>query len=46
VIHCILSHHGRKDWGSPVEPATLEALVLHQADMLSAKFGATKGGVQ
>lgn len=42
VIHCLLSHHGRKDWGSPVEPATLEALVLHQADMLSANYGATK----
>lgn len=42
VIHCILSHHGRKDWGSPVEPATLEALVLHHADMCSANYGATK----
>lgn len=42
VQHCILAHHGRKDWGSPVEPQTLEALILHQADMLSAKFGATK----
>ena len=42
VTHCILAHHGRKEWGSPVEPQTLEALILHQADMLSAKFGATK----
>lgn len=42
VTHCILAHHGRKEWGSPVEPQTLEALVLHQADMLSAKFGDTK----
>lgn len=42
VIHCVLSHHGRKEWGSPVEPATLEATILHSADMLSAKFGATK----
>ncbi len=42
VVHCILAHHGRKEWGSPVEPQTLEALILHQADMLSAKFGATK----
>lgn len=42
VIHCVLSHHGRQDWGSPVEPATLEATILHSADMLSAKFGATK----
>lgn len=42
VVHCILSHHGRADWGSPVEPETLEALLLHSADMSSAKFGATK----
>ena len=42
VIHCILSHHGRKDWGSPIEPATLEALVLHQADLLSAQYGRGK----
>jgi 3'-5' exoribonuclease len=42
VTHCILAHHGRKEWGSPVEPQTLEALILHQADMLSAQYGATK----
>lgn len=42
VQHCILAHHGRKEWGSPVEPQTLEALILHQADMLSAHYGKTK----
>jgi 3'-5' exoribonuclease len=42
VTHCILAHHGRKEWGSPVEPQTIEALILSQADMHSAKFGATK----
>jgi len=42
VVHCILAHHGRREWGSPVEPQTLEALLLHQADMLSARFGQTK----
>lgn len=35
VGHCILSHHGRREWGSPVEPQTTEALLLHQADMMS-----------
>lgn len=45
VHHCILAHHGPvKEWGSPVAPKTLEALILHQADMLSAGYGATKGG--
>lgn len=42
VTHCILAHHGRKEWGSPVEPQTIEALILHQADLLSARYGATK----
>ncbi len=39
IGHCILSHHGRKEWGSPVEPQTKEALILHQADMLSCHYG-------
>jgi len=43
VSHCILSHHGpMKEWGSPVAPQSLEAILLHQADMQSAQFGATK----
>lgn len=42
VTHCILAHHGRKEWGSPVEPQTIEALILHQADLLSAQYGSTK----
>lgn len=42
VQHCILAHHGRKEWGSPVEPQTLEALILSQSDLLSAKYGASK----
>lgn len=43
VEHCILSHHGPvKEWGSPVAPNSLEALILHQADMLSAHYGRTK----
>lgn len=37
VVHCILAHHGRREWGSPVEPQTLEAFILHSADMMSAK---------
>ena len=35
--HCILSHHGKKEWGSPVTPSILEAYILHQADNTSAK---------
>jgi len=36
VEHLILSHHGRQEWGSPVEPATSDAFILHAADMMSA----------
>jgi 3'-5' exoribonuclease len=36
VGHAILAHHGRQEYGSPVEPQSLEALLLHHADMISA----------
>lgn len=39
VGHCILAHHGRQEWGSPVEPQTIEAFILHSADMLSMQYG-------
>lgn len=35
--HCIYSHHGQAEWGSPVEPMLLEAEILHYLDNLSAK---------
>lgn len=38
VRHILLSHHGRKEWGSPVEPMMPEALVVHEADDLDAKL--------
>jgi 3'-5' exoribonuclease len=37
VLHCILSHHGRREWGSPVAPCSREAWILHLSDMLSAR---------
>jgi 3'-5' exoribonuclease len=37
LLHLILSHHGRQEWGAPVTPMTLEAEVLHWADNASAK---------
>jgi 3'-5' exoribonuclease len=40
IVHCMLAHHGRKEWGSPVEPATNEAWILHAADMMSSREGA------
>lgn len=37
IGHAILAHHGRHEWGSPVEPQTIEAKILHEADMMSAR---------
>lgn len=37
LSHVMLAHHGELEWGSPMRPSTLEALVLHHADNLDAK---------
>ena len=42
IESCILSHHGRVEWGSPFEPRSNEAVLVHQADMISAQIGAGK----
>ncbi|OFX17601.1 MAG: hypothetical protein A2Z18_10275, partial [Armatimonadetes bacterium RBG_16_58_9] len=34
--HAVLAHHGSKEYGSPVEPRSIEALILHAADKLDA----------
>lgn len=38
LLHCILSHHGELEWGSPKRPKTLEALVLHYAEDMDGKI--------
>jgi len=38
LVHIILAHHGTKEFGSPVYPATIEALIVHLADMTEAKL--------
>lgn len=42
VMHLILSHHGRYEYGSPVLPAVPEALALHHVDNLDAKTVAAR----
>ena len=37
LLHAILSHHGELALGSPKEPMTLEALILHEVEDLDAK---------
>ena len=36
--HCILSHHGELEYGSPKKPAIAEAVALSMADNLDAKL--------
>lgn len=36
--HIILSHHGLLEYGSPVLPKTIEAIIVHQLDDSSAKI--------
>jgi 3'-5' exoribonuclease len=35
--HMLLAHHGKYEWGSPRRPKTLEAIVLHHLENLSAQ---------
>ena len=37
LLHIILAHH-TKEFGSPVNPATIEALIVHQADLTEARL--------
>lgn len=37
IQHAILAHHGVKEYGSPVVPATIEAQIVHMCDAISAK---------
>lgn len=38
--HVILSHHGKREFGSPVTPATIEAVLVSYIDDLDAKMNA------
>jgi 3'-5' exoribonuclease len=40
LLHFVLSHHGEEQFGSPVKPKTLEAIVLHLIDNLDAQAAA------
>jgi 3'-5' exoribonuclease len=36
--HAILAHHGRRDYGAPIVPQTIEALLVSFVDDLDAKM--------
>ncbi len=41
VIHLILSHHGDREYGAPIEPASIESVFIHHLDNLDAKIAHT-----
>ncbi|GEL07718.1 3'-5' exoribonuclease YhaM family protein [Salisediminibacterium halotolerans] len=43
--HCILSHHGKTEWGSPVEPKSLEAHIIHLIDMIDSRVNMIDRGL-
>ena len=42
ILHCILSHHGELEYGSPKKPSLAEALALSMADNMEAKLQTMK----
>ena len=44
--HCIVSHHGKYEYGSPKIPAIMEAMALHFADNLDAKLETFKEAIE
>jgi len=38
LIHLVLSHHGRHEFGAPCLPMTTEAILLHHIDDIDAKM--------
>jgi 3'-5' exoribonuclease len=46
LLHLILSHHGKLEFGAAVAPMTLEAEILHYADNASAKAASMDDALQ
>ncbi len=42
LLHCIVSHHGELEYGSPKKPALAEALALSYADITDARMETLK----
>ena len=37
ICHIILSHHGKYEYGSPRLPKTIEAMIVHSADLMDSQ---------
>jgi 3'-5' exoribonuclease len=46
LLHVILSHHGKLEWGSPVLPRTAEAVLIHFCDILSSSLYKCFGAIR
>jgi 3'-5' exoribonuclease len=46
LIHICQSHHLKEEWGSPVKPKTLEAMMVHYLDNLHAQMFAAIAHVE
>ncbi len=46
IKHCILSHHGEYEFGSPELPKMAEAFILHCADNMDAKVKAIEEAIE
>jgi 3'-5' exoribonuclease len=46
LCHIILSHHGKYEFGSPRMPKTVEAMVVHQADMMDSQVKNFKQNIE
>jgi 3'-5' exoribonuclease len=44
--HLVLSHHGHREYGSPVEPKTPEAMLLHHVDMIDSRMNLLHGRLE
>ena len=45
IEHLVVSHHGHKEFGAPVEPMTIEAMILSAADDLDAKLNQVRSAL-
>ena len=43
IVHCVLAHHGTREFGSPVVPCLPEAALVNYLDSISAKTDAMEG---
>lgn len=46
LLHVIASHHGKLEWGSPVQPALKEAMIIHHADLVDGTMNKVTTEIQ